>query len=231
MTADASRLRLADVSVTLGGRSVLSDVSLDVDARRLGVIGANGSGKSTFARLLNGLVAPTAGRVVVHGLDVAAEREAVRRRVGFIFSSPDAQILMPTVAEDVALSLRGSALSRDQVKERVAGVLEEYGLASHADAPAYSLSGGQKQLLALASVLITRPTLLVADEPTTLLDMRNAQHISKLLLDDLGCDVVLATHDLELAGRCDQVALFEQGRLVDVGEPNAIIATYRKLSG
>ena len=208
------------------GRRVLHGVGLDLDAPRIAVIGANGSGKSTFARLLNGLVEPTAGTVRVHGLDPVRERRAIRRRVGFVFTDPQAQILMPTPAEDLALSLRG--LPTDVIDERVRATLADHGLSAHADVPASALSGGQKQLLALASVLIAQPALVVADEPTTLLDLRNARRIGDLLLAQ-SAQVVVVTHDLELAARCDAALLFHEGSLVAVDESSAVVGEYRRL--
>lgn len=218
---------LEDVEVAFGARTVLSGVNLDLDAPRIAVIGANGSGKSTCARLLNGLVTATSGSVRVHGLDPVAQRAAVRRRVGFVFSSPDAQILMPTVAEDIALSLRGSGLGAEDQRARVARALAAHGLSDLADAPAYTLSGGQKQLLAIASVLVTQPELIVADEPTTLLDLGNARRIGALLLEEIDARVVIVTHDLELAARCDIAVLFDRGRVIAVDEPLDVIRHYR----
>jgi len=220
-------IELEHVTVELDGRLILDDVTVRLEQRRIAVIGANGSGKSTFARLLDGLVAPTRGSVRVHGLDVVRELKRVRREVGFVFTNPDAQILMPTVAEDVALSLRGSGLDRAQIAERITAVLEQYGLAAHAEAPAYSLSGGQKQLLALASVLVRKPKLVIADEPTTLLDLGNARRIGRLLVDELAAQLVVVTHDLELAERCDIALQFRDGRLVEVGEPAEVVRSYR----
>ena len=224
-TAVAS-IALAGVSVHREGAPILRDVSIELTAPRIAVIGANGSGKSTFARLLNGLVEPTAGSVVVHGLDASRERRELRRLVGFVFTDPQAQILMPTPAEDLALSLRG--LRRDEIAARVAAVLAEHGLAERADVPAADLSGGQKQLLALASVLITGPRLIVADEPTTLLDLRNSRRIGDLLLAQ-PAQLVLVTHDLELAARCDHAVLFEDGAIAASGDPAAVISEYRRL--
>ncbi|MEV4738493.1 MULTISPECIES: energy-coupling factor ABC transporter ATP-binding protein [unclassified Microbacterium] len=218
-------IALEGVSVERDGRTVLSEVSIGLDAARIAVVGANGSGKSTFARLLNGLVAPTAGRVSVHGLDVQKEIREVRRRVGFVFTDPQAQILMPTPAEDLALSIRG--VSRAETERRVQETLAAHGLQDHADVPASALSGGQKQMLALASVLVTRPALVVADEPTTLLDLRNARRIGDLLLAQ-DAQVVIVTHDLELAARCDEAVLFADGRVIAVDEPDAVIAHYRR---
>lgn len=212
------------VSVGFDGRAVLHDVSVELTAPTIAVIGANGSGKSTFARLLNGLVAPTAGRVTVDGLDTVRDRALVRRRVGFVFANPDAQILMPTPAEDLALSLRG--IPREQAAARVRETLAAHGLSDHADVPASTLSGGQKQMLALASVLITEPRLIVADEPTTLLDLRNARRIGDLLLAQ-SAQVVIVTHDLELAARCHTAVLFDEGRVTAAGAPADVIEAYR----
>jgi biotin transport system ATP-binding protein len=209
-------------------RTVLSGLDVRLTEQRVGVVGANGSGKSTFARLLNGLVLPTSGRVSVDGLDTRADGREVRRRVGFCFTDPDAQIVMPTVAEDIGFGLRRRGLSKDEVSSRVAGALAAYGLQEHEDHPAHLLSGGQKQLLALASVLVTEPQLLVMDEPTTLLDLRNATMIRRVV-DGLPQQVVLVTHHLDLLDGFDRVLVFDEGRLVCDDEPVAAVTHYRKL--
>jgi len=209
-------ISLDGVAVEREGRAILRDVSVELTAQRIAVIGANGSGKSTFARLLNGLVLPDAGRVTVHDLDSRRDTKALRRRVGFVFTDPQSQILMPTPAEDLALSLRGSP--RTEIASRVAGALAEHGLTDRADVPASDLSGGQKQLLALASVLIAEPRLIVADEPTTLLDLRNSRRVSDLLLA-LPSQVVIVTHDLDLAARCDHCGALRRGFAHRSGHP------------
>lgn len=209
-------------------RLVLRDVSVTLSEQRVGVIGANGSGKSTFVRLLNGLVLPAEGTVSVHGLDTRKQGREVRRRVGFCFTDPDAQIVMPTVAEDVAFGLRRRGLGKAEVAARVRATLETYGLADHADHPAHLLSGGQKQLLALSSVLVTDPDVLVLDEPTTLLDLRNAAVVQRVVRD-LPHQVVLVTHHLDLLDGFDRVLVFDEARLVYDGQPDAAVAVYRKL--
>ncbi|MEV7428596.1 MULTISPECIES: energy-coupling factor ABC transporter ATP-binding protein [unclassified Nocardioides] len=208
-----------------GDRVVLEPTTLTLTEHRIGVVGANGSGKSTLARLLNGLVAPTSGRVLVDGLDVAREGAAVRRRVGFCFTDPSAQLVMPTCVEDVELSLRRT--ERDPARRRAAAlaVLAEHGLAGHADVSVHALSGGQKQLLALAGVLATSPDVLVADEPTTLLDLANTRRIADLLFS-LPQQLVLVTHDLDLAARCDRVLVVLDGAVAYDGEPAAAVAHY-----
>jgi biotin transport system ATP-binding protein len=220
-----TRIALDRVSVQFDDRPVLREVTLELDAPTIAVIGANGSGKSTFARLLNGLVAPSSGGVSVHGLDTARDRAAIRRRVGFVFTNPDAQILMPTPAEDLALSVRGRP--KAEVAALVQTTLDAHGLGDHADVPASSLSGGQKQMLALASVLIAEPAVIVADEPTTLLDLRNSRRIGDLLLAQQA-QVVIVTHDLELAARCESAVLFDDGRVSVAGDPTTVIEAYRR---
>ncbi len=205
------------------GRSILRDVTLTLCAPRCAVIGANGSGKSTFARLLNGLRTPSGGRLRVLGRD--PQGGASGPRVGFVFTNPEAQILMPTPLEDVELSLRH--LPRGERRERAREVLAAHGLAGLEDVPASTLSGGQRQLLAIASVLATAPDLVVADEPTTLLDLRNARRVGDLLLG-LDVPLILLTHDLELAARCDEAVLFEDGTVRAVGGAATVIDEYRR---
>jgi len=233
-----SGILLDGVSVRLGDELALNDISLHLDQQRTAVIGANGSGKSTFARLLGGLVTAESGTVSVLGLDPAKQAKELRRRVGVIFSNPDAQIIMPTVVEDVTFSLRGERLPKAEVAQRVAAALEEFGLAELADRAAHDLSGGQKQLLALCGALIRQPALIIADEPTAYLDARNSRIIAGHLLGDssptasAGTNaasahrLVLVTHDLALAARCDVAVLFDDGQLVAVGSPVEVIDRY-----
>lgn len=218
------------VSHVYPGRTdpVVRDLSVRLDEHRIGVIGANGSGKSTFARMLNGLVVPSAGTVTVDGLDTGRHGGEIRKRVGFCFTDPDSQIVMPTVAEDVAFSLRRRGLSKAEIAARVADVLATYGLDRYADHAAHLLSGGQKQLLALASILVTEPGLLVMDEPTTLLDLRNARMVADLVAG-LPQQVVLVTHHLDLLTGFDRVLVFDQARLVHDGPPAEAVALYRGL--
>ena len=211
-----------------GRRVVLNDISVTLSEQRIGVIGANGSGKSTFVRLLNGLVLPTEGTVRVDGLDTRKEGREVRRRVGFCFTDPDAQIVMPTVAEDVAFGLRRRGLSKAEIAMRVEATLDAYGLAGHADHPAHLLSGGQKQLLALSSVLVTDPEVLVLDEPTTLLDLRNAAVVQRVVRD-LPHQVLLVTHHLDLLEGFDRVLVFDDTQVVYDGHPDDAVKHYREL--
>lgn len=225
-----TRIAFDDVTVTAETTGddvvILRGVTADVTERRVAFIGGNGSGKSTLARLVNGLVTPSAGTVTVDGLDVATDGPAVRRRVGFMFTQPAAQLVMPTVAEDVALSLRRLEPDQRRRARRVGEILDAYGLGHLASTSVHALSGGQQQLLALAGVLATDPAVVVADEPTTLLDLRNAALVADRLFG-LEQQLVLVTHDLELAARCDRVLVVDDGAIAFDGDPDEAVAHYR----
>jgi len=216
------------VSHSFGERSVLRDLNLTLTERRIGIVGANGSGKSTLVRLINGLITPDAGTVTVDGLLVAKNAREVRRRVGFIFTNPDNQIVMPTVEEDVAFSLRKRGLNTAEIAGRTQAALDRFGLAAHATHPAHRLSGGQKQLLALAAVLVGEPKVVVADEPTTLLDARNSRRIADLFRA-MTQQVIVVTHQLDLLEDFDRVICVEDGAVVADGAPAVAIDAYRAL--
>lgn len=209
------------------GATILHPLTLSLSERRISVIGANGSGKSTLARLINGLVEPSSGSVTVRGLDTADDGAQVRRLVGFVFTDPAAQLIMPTVLEDVELSLRRQHPRQPERRDAALAALERFGLSAFAERSVHALSGGQQQLLAIATVLATEPAVLVTDEPTTLLDLRNTRVIADLLLA-LPQQLVVVTHNLELAARADRTLVVEHGRVVFDGDPGRAIAHYRE---
>ena len=214
-----------------GGEDVriLEPVTCTLSEPRVSVIGPNGSGKSTLVRLINGLALPDRGVVRVNGLDTVTDGPAVRRQVGFVFTDPDAQLVMPTVVEDVLLSLRRLGLSAADRRARALGLLARYQLDHLADVSVHALSGGQKQLLALASVLATEPRILVCDEPTTLLDLRWRRNVDELL-DSLEQQTVIVTHDLDAALRADRTLVVDSARVVFDGAPAEAVAFYRALA-
>ncbi|WP_122817047.1 energy-coupling factor ABC transporter ATP-binding protein [Nocardioides pantholopis] len=227
-------IELQDAGVAVaapdGERTILAPTTLTLTEHRVGLIGGNGSGKSTLARLLNGLVTPSCGRVLVDGLDVARAGARVRRRVAFSFTDPAAQLVMPTCVEDVELSLRRQVRDSRERRRRALELLDRHGLGAHADVSVHALSGGQKQLLALAGVLATEPALLVADEPTTLLDLANTRRVGDLLLG-LPQQLVLVTHDLDLARRCDRVLVVADGAVTYDGPAAAAVDHYLATAG
>lgn len=228
-----------------GHRRILKDVSLRFTAKRTAVLGLNGSGKSTLLGLFNGLTHPDEGIVRVNGVDTlevlsrgskgAGARgnlQGAFEGVGMLFAQPEAQLIMPTVAEDIDLSLRraaaveGSALSSDQRRERIRELLRERGLERLEDQSVFTLSGGEKQLVALTSVLAARPQILLLDEPTTLLDLRNRARLLKHL-ESLDQMLVLSTHDLDLAASCDEAVIIHDGRLLAQGDAAQLVQQYR----
>lgn len=209
-------------------KALLRDIFLDLTERRIGVIGANGSGKSTLLRLLNGLVEPSEGNVVVHGDDTVADVRRVRGNVGFVFTDPLSQLVMPTGREDVELSLRRSIKNSGKRAARAEIVLDRFGLLHLADQSIYELSGGERQLLALAAVLAVDPAVLVLDEPSTLLDLRNRELLRRTVAE-LDQQVIMSTHDLDLALDMDRVLVMESGRIVFDGGAADGVARYRAL--
>ncbi|MCC3264987.1 energy-coupling factor ABC transporter ATP-binding protein [Arthrobacter gengyunqii] len=240
------RIRLRDVSVlrspdpsslpAAGGLDagstpgpILHPVNLDLDEPRIAVIGANGSGKSTLLKLLNGLLAPDTGTVTVDGLDTLRHGNRVRRRVGFVFTDPLSQLVMPTGRDDVELSLRASIRNRTERRAAAEERLAAFGLLELADRSIYDLSGGERQLMALASVLAVEPDVLVADEPSTLLDLRNTAGLRRIFAG-LPQQIIYTTHDLDFAADAERILVVEDGRIVFDGAPHAALAAYRTLA-
>lgn len=216
------------VCVSFEDKEILSGINLTLSEQRIGIIGANGGGKSTLTRLINGLGEPTKGAVLVDAVDVAKSGKEVRRKVGFVFSDAENQIVMPNVRDDVAFSLRRMKLAKEEKKARVDAALERFGLSHLAEQSPHTLSGGQKQLLALAAVLVMDPSLIIADEPTTLLDLRNRDRIRREFAA-LEQQLIVVTHDLEFINDFDRVICIDDHKIAADGAPEEVITFYRKL--
>lgn len=221
-------IEVSNVSHRFGACDVLKDVSLSICERRVGIIGANGSGKSTFARLLNGLLIPDQGTVTVDGIDTREDVKTVRRRVGFVFQNPDNQIVFPVVEEDIAFGLKNLKLPKDEIMRRVDAVLEKYRLGYLRDRPTHLLSGGEKQMLAISAVLVMEPKYVVLDEPMTLLDLRNKQFVIEIVRE-IEQPVVLVTHDLDHLRDFDRVIMFDEGGVSADGPHDAAILEYLRM--
>ncbi|CDZ69230.1 energy-coupling factor ABC transporter ATP-binding protein [Neorhizobium galegae] len=211
------------------GRTVVHPLTLRLSERRIGVIGLNGSGKTTFARMINGLVLPAAGQVTVNGFDTVKGGDRVRGQTGFIFQNPQNQIILPILKEDIALGLKSQKLSKADTEAAVEAVLARFGIAHLGERRAHELSGGELQLAALASVLVTRPDILIMDEPTNQLDLRNHGLVERTI-QGLDENVIVISHDLGLIAQFDRVLLFHEGRLAHDGAPAEVIARYRELA-
>jgi len=213
---------------------VLKDVNLKIDKGEfVSIIGRNGSGKSTLARLISVLLLPSEGEVFVDGMNTREEENLykIRRKVGMVFQNPDNQIVSQIVEEDVAFGLENLNFPPDKIRERVDGVLEEVGLYEFKNFPPHFLSGGQKQKLAIAGVLVMEPEYLVLDEPTSLLDPRGRRDVINLILKlhKKGITIVLITHRMEEASISQRVIVLNDGRIEMDGPPQDVFKEVERL--
>ena len=221
-------IEFTSVSVAFDDTVVLKDINLTLTEQRIGIIGQNGGGKSTLTRLINGLGEPSEGTVTVDQMDVAKQGKKVREKVGFVFSDAENQIVMPNVRDDVAFSLRRFKLPKHERLTRVDAALDRFGLAEFAERSPHTLSGGQKQLLALAAVMVIDPILIIADEPTTLLDLRNRDRIKREFAR-LEQQLIVVTHDLDFLRDFDRVICIDDHRIAADGRPAEVIDFYQDL--
>lgn len=223
-------IEFKNIFVEREGRPILGDLGLSLSERRIGIMGPNGSGKSTFIRLINGLLLPKIGQICVDGLDTRLEVEKIRRKVGFVFQNPDNQIVFPIVSEDIEFGLKRRIPDSNMRHQRMLEALDQLGVLHLQDRSIHTLSGGERQLVALAGVLATKPEILVFDEPTTQLDLRLRnrfeQHLSALPQPAL-----IVSHDLELMRTMDRVLIIVEGRLAFDGAPADATAWYRTHCG
>ncbi|WP_421697981.1 energy-coupling factor ABC transporter ATP-binding protein [Ancylobacter sp.] len=222
----APLIELQNVTLTRGGRTVLDNLSLAIAERRVGLIGTNGSGKSSLVRLFNGLLATEQGHVRVHGLDAATQAGELPRKVGFIFQNPDHQIIFPTVAEEIAFSLEQAGMARREAAKEALPALARFRRAHWAERPVHALSEGEKQFLCIIAVLVMKPAVLVLDEPFSSLDLPTRRRLEALIAG-LDQQVILVAHELDAFHRYDRVIWLHEGRLRGDGAPDEVIAAYR----
>lgn len=208
-----------------GNREVLSDISFCLkDGETIGLIGANGAGKSTMLKILVGLLTDYKGTVQIDGMDINRKNlEAVRRKAGYVFQDSESQLFLSTVYEDVAFGPRNYGYSREEVDEKVLSALKQVHMEELKDRPIYRMSGGQKKLAAIATILSMEPEILLFDEPSVGLDPRNRRNLINIIKGMKGLKII-ASHDLDMIfDTCQRTILIERGRVLYDGNTEEIL--------
>lgn len=211
-------------------KNVLDNINLHVnDGECIGLIGENGAGKSTFLKLLTGLLESGAGMVRVAGLDMKKENlKDIRAEIGYVFQDSDSQLFMPTVYEDVAFAPRNYGKDEEEVRAAVLSALKQVHMEDKKDRQTYRLSGGEKKLAAIATVLSVGAKLILLDEPSAALDPKNRRNLIRILNNLPGAKII-ASHDLDFVfDTCQRVILLSGGKIAADGKTEEIL-TNRKL--
>lgn len=212
----------------------LDNVSLDIyEGEWLAIVGHNGSGKSTMAKLLNGLQFPQQGEITVCG-DRLNEESIwdVRKKLGMVFQNPDNQFVGTTVQDDVAFGLENHGVPRDEMIFRVGDSLKKVKMDLFLNQEPHHLSGGQKQRVAIAGVLALRPTIIILDEATSMLDPKGREEVLetvRALKEEKSLTVISITHDLEEAAKADRIIVMNKGKVYREGSPEDIFSLDEEL--
>jgi len=232
-------IELRNVWFSYDGEFVLKDINLKVEkGERIVVLGINGSGKSTLLKLLNALLFPTKGTYLYKGKNIEKNAfkdknfiKAFRKEVVLLFQNPDAMLFNPTVYDEIAFGLRQLGFEEKVVKERVLYWAEIFGLTQYLNKPPFILSGGQKQKLCLACLLVLEPEVLLLDEPTANLDPKSTGWLIDFLNELKGITTITSTHNLSLAPELGNrlIVLREGGSIIYDGEAEAFLKDQEKL--
>ncbi|MBT2735336.1 energy-coupling factor ABC transporter ATP-binding protein [Bacillus sp. ISL-7] len=215
-------------------RYALNNVSFDIyEGEWLAIVGHNGSGKSTMAKLLNGLQFPQTGEITVCGIKLDEESIwDIRKKLGMVFQNPDNQFVGTTVQDDVAFGLENNGIPRDEMVTRVEDSLKRVKMDKFLYQEPHHLSGGQKQRVAIAGVLALRPSIIILDEATSMLDPRGREEVLetvRLLKEEKSLTVISITHDLEEAAKADRIIVMNKGEVFREGTPEEIFSMDEQL--
>lgn len=218
-----------DFAYDEGEKNVVEDLSFKVERGSfVALVGRNASGKSTVAKLVNGLIAPLSGKITVLGLDATDENNSfeIRKRCGIVFQNPDNQTVATIVEDDVAFGPENIGVEREEIGKRIDFALKATGTESFRFSSVSRLSGGQKQRVAIAGVLAIKPEILILDESTSMLDPRGRREVMDVVknLNKLGMTVIVITHYMDEVTDCDEVLVMGGGRLLRSGTPEEIFA-------
>ena len=214
---------------------VIKNFSLEIPRGQfIAVLGHNGSGKSTAAKMMNALLVPDSGKVTVDGIDTSDESKVIdiRRKVGMVFQNPDNQLVATIVEDDVAFGPENLGVPAQEIRKRVDDALKRVGMYEFKDREPHRLSGGQKQRVAIAGIIAMQTDCIVMDEPTAMLDPKGRREVAdtiKMLKDELGITVVLITHYMDEAVKADRVVVMNDGRIELDGDPRSVFANVEKI--
>lgn len=216
-------------------REVLHGIDLEIkQGEFVALLGHNGSGKSTFAKLLNGILIPTGGKVYVDGISTDDEETLfdVRKKAGMVFQNPDNQIVATVVEEDVAFACENMGLPSKEIRRRVDAALEAVGMSEFKLHAPHLLSGGQKQRVAIAGVLAMEPEVIILDEPTAMLDPKGRKEVMQAITRlnrEKGMTIVLITHHMDEACQADRVVVMHGGNIVTDDRPQNVFSQVEKM--
>lgn len=208
--------------------NVIENMNLKIEKGDfVAVLGHNGCGKSTLAKLCNAIVVPQSGRVLVDGIDTANEEKLydIRRKVGMVFQNPDNQIVATIVEDDVAFGPENLGIDPKEIRVRVDEALKNVGMYEFRHFEPHKLSGGQKQRVAIAGIIAMQPQCIVFDEPTAMLDPRGRKEVmktAKMLNEEYGITVIFITHYMDEAVKANRVIVMDEGRIILDGTPKEV---------
>ena len=207
------------------GNQVINHMNLQVkDGETVGIIGANGAGKSTLFMALVGILFPHSGVITVDGLTMNKHNlKEIRERIGVVFQNPDDQLFMSNVYDDIAFGLRNYGRSEDEIKEKISSIMNELGIDKLQNLSSHKMSGGEKRIIAIATVLVMEPSIMLFDEPSSFLDPKTRRKLMNLLRT-ISVTKLIATHDLDLALElCDRVIILKEGTVFADGAAQRIL--------
>ncbi|MBR3947815.1 MAG: energy-coupling factor transporter ATPase [Clostridia bacterium] len=208
--------------------NVIENMNLKIEKGDfVAVLGHNGCGKSTLAKLCNAIVVPQSGKVLVDGIDTADEEKLydIRRKVGMVFQNPDNQIVATIVEDDVAFGPENLGIDPKEIRVRVDEALKSVGMYDFRNFEPHKLSGGQKQRVAIAGIIAMKPQCIVFDEPTAMLDPRGRKEVmktAKMLNEEYGITVIFITHYMDEAVKANRVIVMDEGRIILDGTPKEV---------
>lgn len=207
------------------GNQVIKDLSATIrDGETVGLIGTNGAGKSTLLMSLVGLLLPCGGRIEVDGIQLQKDTlRQIREKIGMVFQNPDDQLFMSSVYDDIAFGLRNYGMKEETIKDRINHVMKELGVEKLEPMSSNKLSGGEKRIIAIATILVMEPSIVLFDEPSSFLDPKTRRKLIQLL-KSLSMTKLIATHDLDMALElCDKVLIMKEGSLFAEGTARELL--------